>query len=141
MSTSRLVHYNFPVEALLDLQDEIVDAPREPLAVGDYIVMETLVGRKPRVKVSKIIRIFEVGDQLEVLPHEVPAGERFGPWSRRPWHPEAASTVIPRNEALCAVDLIDRALTNGSLEKLEALGIQISAVARDDKTLPARTAG
>jgi hypothetical protein len=42
---------------------------------------------------------------------------------------------------LCTVDLRDRALTAGSLEKLETFGIQISAVQRDDKTLPARQAG
>lgn len=141
VSTSRLVHYNFPVEALYDLQDEIIDAPAEPLAVGDFVAVELKVNRIQRIKVAKIQRIFEVGDQLEVLPHEVPPGDRFGPWSRRPWHPEAATIVVPRNEVLCTVDLRDRALTPGSLEKLEALGVQVSAVLRDDKTLPPRQAG
>ena len=48
--------------------------------------------------------------------------------------------VIPSAEVLSVVDLVDRALTAGSLEKLEALGVTVSGKIRDEKLLPGRTA-
>ena len=88
---------------------------------------------------AKIIRLFEVGGQAELDLYEVPSGERFGPWLRRPWFPLGKLVVVPRAEILCTVDLVDRALTAGSLEKLEALGIRVSGQFHDEKLLPGRT--
>ena len=50
--------------------------------------------------------------------------------------------AIPQAEVLCAVDLVDRALTASSLEKLKALGLVviISGKIRDEKLLPGRAA-
>jgi hypothetical protein len=71
--------------------------------------------------------------------YEVAAGERDGPWLRRPWTPIGRTVVVPQNEVLCHVDLHEHALTAGSLERLEALGVIASGKIRDEKLLPGRT--
>ena len=48
--------------------------------------------------------------------------------------------MIPLNEVLSVIDLVDRALTAGSPEKLEAIGVTVSGKIRDEKLLPGRTA-
>jgi hypothetical protein len=140
VATARLVHFDYPLEALQDLRDEVEDEIlKEAVVIGDFIVFETLIARKPRIQVARVIRIFEVGDQLEVLPYLVPAGDRYGPWTRRPWHPEEEKVIIARPEVLCVISLQERALTAGSLEKLAACGVNIDSHNRDQKALPART--
>ena len=80
-----------------------------------------------------------MGSQVEVDLYEVAAGERYGPWSRRPWTPVGKAVVIPKSEVLCHVDLHEHALTAGALERLEALGVIASGKIRDEKILPGRT--
>jgi hypothetical protein len=138
VSTMRLVLFQYPVDALEDHFEEAVDSVAVPVTVHDFVAVE-LRGSK-RVQIAKVNRVFEVGAQLEVDLYEVPAGERYGPWSRRPWLPVGRVAVIPRAEVLSVVDLVDRALTAGSLEKLEALGVTVSGKIRDEKLLPGRTA-
>ena len=134
VSTMRLVSFLYPVDALGDHFEELADAPALPLTAGDHVALE--LKNQKRIQVAKIIRLFEVGGQAELDLYEVPSGERFGPWLRRPWFPLGKMVVVPRSEILCTVDLADRALTSGSLEKLEAFGIQLSGQFRDDRMLP-----
>jgi hypothetical protein len=133
----RLVHFNYPVEALADHFEDTVDTPSLPMTVHDMIAVE-LRGSK-RVQIAKVVRVFEVGSQVEVDLYEVAAGERYGPWLRRPWTPIGKAVVVPKNEVLCHVDLHEHALTAGSLERLEALGVIASGKIRDEKLLPGRT--
>ena len=84
------------------MRDEVEDDLVQIVdVIGDFVVFETLITRKPRTQVVRITRIFEVGEQLEVLPYLVPAGERYGPWTRRPWHPEENKVIIAKPEVLC----------------------------------------
>ena len=137
VSTMRLVLFQYPLDALGDHFEELAETPTLPLTAGDHVALE--LKSQKRVQVGKIVRLFEVGGQAELDFFEVPAGERYGPWLRRPWFPLGKLVVVPRAEILCTVDLADRALTAGSLEKLEALGIRVSGQFHDEKLLPGRT--
>mgnify|MGYP001325550184 FL=1 len=137
VSTMRLVLFQYPVDALGDHFEELSENPSLPLSAGDHVALE--LKSQKRVQVGKIVRLFDVGGQAELDLLEVPAGERFGPWLRRPWFPVGKLVVVPRAEILCTVDLADRALTSGSLEKLETFGIKVSGQFRDDRMLPGRT--
>ena len=118
VSMMRLVHFNYPVEALDERFEEIVAAAPQLIAFHDMVAVELRAAR--RVQIARVIRVFDVGLQLEVDLYEIPTGDRYGPWAHRPWLPVGRTAVIPQAEVLCVVDLVDKALTAGSLEKLEA---------------------
>ena len=116
----RLVHFNYPVEALDEHFEEVVEAAPQHIAFHDMVAVELRAAK--RVQIAKVIRVFDVGLQLEVDLYEIPTGERCGPWARRPLLPVGCIAVLPQAEVLCVVDMVDKALIAGSLEKLEAFG-------------------
>jgi hypothetical protein len=69
VSTMRLVHFHYPFEALGDHFDEAAEAPALPLAAHDFVCIE--LRSQKRIQVCKVIRVFEVGGQLEVDLFEV----------------------------------------------------------------------
>ena len=134
VAISRLVRYSFPPHfAKQDLRDENIDT--ESYAVGEYIAVDVssqIVGKSRRVSVARILRVFDIGDQLEILLFEVPSGERFGPWSRRPWCPlDVAAEQIPFSDVLCKVSLENGVLTTDSLDKLAHRGVKLSSFGRE----------
>jgi hypothetical protein len=136
VSTGRLVHFNFPKAHLLDDAEEVAEAAKKvELKIDMTVAVEIEIQARSRVLVAKIKRIFEVGDQLAVDLYTVPLGQRFGPWERRPW--ELLETKqISRSEVICQVELVNRALSGESLERMAALGINI-AQPLADMSLPA----
>ena len=138
----RLARFNFPVDwATEDLKDDQA-RPQVPLAPGDFIAAR--LGR--RVYVCRIERL--LGDtQLEVVKFEVPHGQRYGPWARRPWRAtigragEAGKEVIPASDVLLHVELADEALTVRSLERLTAAGLDLTGAPHLEASLPQPIAG
>ena len=126
VSTGRLVHFNFPKAHLLDDAEEVAEtAKKVEVKLGMFVAVELEIQARSRVLIGKIKRVFEVGDQLEVELFAVPLGQRFGPWERRPW--ELLETKqVARNEIICAVELVNKALTGESLERMAAFGINIA---------------
>ena len=142
VAIERLARFNFPVEwATEDLKEDQIRS-RDPLAPGDFVA--ALFGR--RVHVCRIERL--LGDtQLEVVRFEIPHGQRYGPWTRRPWRAtighagEAGKEVIPTADVLIHVELSDEALTVRSLERLAAAGLDLTGVPHLEASLPRPLAG
>ena len=112
------------------------------LSPGDFVAAR--LGR--RVHVCRIERL--LGDtQLEVVKFEIPHGQRYGPWTRRPWRAtighagEAGKEVIPTADVLIHVELSDEALTVRSLERLAAAGLDLTGVPHLEASLPRPLAG
>lgn len=131
VNIDRLVRFKFPPEWVqVDLQE---DSENTELSyqVGDFVVYKRPSGR---LHVGCITRSFSVGQQLEVSAYEVPARERFGPWSRRPWTPLEASGGGPQLDIISVVDVVlkaalqERALSQRTLEQLLAAGIPLPEV-------------
>jgi len=106
VAIERLARFEFPVEwATEDLKDDQVRS-RAPLAPGDYVAARM----RSRVHVCRIERLLGA-TQLEVVKFEVPRGQRYGPWTRRPWRAiighagEAGKEVIPESDVLVHVEL------------------------------------
>ena len=73
----------------------------------------------------------------------VPTDARFGPWQRRRWDIHIddhgpRTEIITANELITAVQLVNRALTNESLEKLIVASINVGAHSDRDGSLPPR---
>ena len=78
--------------------------------------------------------VYEVGGQYGVQWFEVPRGERYGPWRRRPWHAAAHAAgrdVISREEVLAKVELHNDALLVDTLATLATFGLAVSEPTRD----------
>lgn len=71
---------------------------------------------------------------------EVPPGERFGPWSRRPWRPvEVANEQIPYSDIIMKVKVTEGVLTTDSLDGLAHKGVNVHTGGKE-KLFPAREA-
>ena len=88
VGTSRLAVFNFPTHWLQEDQEELFEAQaHQELEPKDFVAIDVVISGRSSVHVARVMRFFEVGDQIEVQLHAVPAGSRFGPWERRPWKP------------------------------------------------------
>ena len=92
MSTTRLVLFQYPLAALQEHFEETADATVVPVAVHDFVAIE--LKNLKRVQVAKVLRVFEVGQQVEVNIFETPSGRRYRPWGP-PWHSLGKHVVIP----------------------------------------------
>ncbi|CAE8641641.1 unnamed protein product, partial [Polarella glacialis] len=120
------------------LDDVVADNQNLEIKLDDMVVVEYTAAGRTRVWVARVLRLFAVGDQLEVHLYEVPVGERFGPWTRRPWKPlEGKIEFVSRSDVLCVAELGDSALTAASCELLAALGV-FQDQPRGDKSMPGR---
>ncbi|CAE8623312.1 unnamed protein product, partial [Polarella glacialis] len=139
ISVSRLVSFNSPKNWLQEgLDDVVADNQKLEIKLDDMVVVEYTAAGRTRVWVARVLRLFAVGDQLEVHLYEVPVGERFGPWTRRPWKPlEGKIELVSRSDVLCVAELRDSALTAASCELLAALGV-FQDQPRGDKSMPGR---
>jgi hypothetical protein len=115
----------------------------ETFSTGDFVAVELPVGPTVCVFVGKVLRVFTVGSQLELLVREVPYKERYGPWTRRPWIPQINNQGDPVREhvhfhdVLAKITLENGALSVRSLEIPAARGVPTSEPTKD-RTLPAR---
>ena len=88
ISTARIIRFHFPAEHLEADQKELEESIARPfeVKVDDLIAVE-LHKKDSNIFVARVKRVFEVGSQLECRVFEVAAGQRYGPWERRPWTP------------------------------------------------------
>ena len=143
IATSRLIKYDFPQDwASNDLKEDMAKA--HDFQVGSLVCVKSSVGRNhPRVFVGRVERFFPAQNQVEVTLFEVPRGARLGPWTRRPWEVmlgkdnEVVKQVFHEDELLAVVELAHGALTQRSLELLQAAGVEVSPVPTLDASLPA----
>ena len=142
ISTDRLIKFGFPQDwAASDL---IEDAQQtHDIALGTLVCVRSSVGRNhPRVHVARVERFFPAQQQFEATLFEVPRGSRLGPWTRRIWEVKlnkdnsVCKQVFHNAEVLGVVELTNGALTQRSLEKLSAVGVDVSPVPTLDSTLP-----
>ena len=133
VANSRLVKFDFP--AAYVTEGATPSAEEMDLHQGDFVVAARTPGRRSWAQVAMIDATYEVGGQFGVQWYEVPRGERYGPWRRRPWHAAAHAAagrdVITREEILLKVDLQDDALTADDLAILATFGIAVSEPTRD----------
>ena len=133
VASSRMVRFDFPADYLAEGS---VPTPQvDSLRPGDMIVTARCQGKRSWVQVAKVDSIYEVGDQLGVMWYEVPQGQRFGPWRRRPWQPAPISgqpsDIIARSEVLLKVELQNDALTADALVTLASFGVATAEPTRD----------
>ena len=77
---SRLALFRFPLEGVSGGQ-----AVEETQAqIGDLLAIELIRGQASRIHLAHVLDVYTTGEQLRVKLLEVPKGERYGPWSRRP---------------------------------------------------------
>ena len=82
---------------------------------------------------------------VQVTLYHIPPTARFGPWQRRPWEVwqedgRDRSELLAASEVVCKVELTNSALTQDSLERLAAFGIDTGTQPSRDSTLPPRLA-
>ena len=144
ISLARLIQFKYPVDCVgIDSVDPPLGLTLQDLKVGDLIAIERRVGLKPQVHVARVLRTFIGNGYANVEMYAVAPAERFGPWSRRRWtvltdELGSKQEVIPENEILCRVDLVEGALDAPSLEKLALLGVPVSGIPRLDSAIPGR---
>ena len=137
VSVARLVAFNFPYDSIFQERLPAVGEELE-LHEGDHVAIKLKLKTKPRVYIARILQAYEAGELLQIQLYEVDAAAVFGPWARRQWKPIADAVHASIQEVLCKVVLKDDALTQESLTKLEAFGIDLSNPRRD-RTLPLPT--
>lgn len=128
VAKSRLVKFEYPAEYAQD--GSLPDPQGARYATGDFVMFRLPgSGLKPKVHVGMVERFFAVGSLVHLVVYEVPKGERYGPWERRPWRaleslaggPETITIEVA--ELVCKVDLKDSCLTADSLGTLASLGV------------------
>jgi hypothetical protein len=146
VSITRLVKFAYPVDWAEPDYAELMDGTaRQQLAFKDMIAVEIKHGDGRRVFVARIERTFENSELPRVQLFRIPTTERYGPWQRRRWEVWTDNNAVPRSETLsrqdvlCVVELSEGALTQSSLEKLAATGVNVGAMPSRDAALPART--
>lgn len=119
VATSRLVRFHYPVDCL---EDDMIAEVEHHLHVGIMV----MIPYKNRLHVARVDQLFETGQQAEVTVFEVPQGERYGPWNRRPWLPvDANKLTIPLNEVIVIAELDNKALTSKTLDLLVSKGYRL----------------
>jgi len=133
VSVARLIRFHYPA----DLVSTNVDPPaKSDIRTGALVAFPLW----NHVYLGTVLRHF-TGDQLELLVLHVAESERHGPWLRRRWSyklkPDGTSVkeIVPLQDIICVVELIEDALTPASLEKLAQLDIARD-MPRLDKALP-----
>jgi hypothetical protein len=117
VGVGRLICFAYPPQCLE--VDAEVNVPSISYALGDSVIIHF----ETRLHVAKIVKVYEVGEQCEVQVFEVPSGERYGPWNRRPLHPrDAAPIVIAMSDVIQKVPFTGKALTSRSIDKLATAG-------------------
>jgi hypothetical protein len=138
VSADRCKKFAFPLEwAHIDLTEDRGDGIG--FRDGDMVALRW----HNRVHVSRVDRVFTGNTQVEVTVYEIAQGDRFGPWSRRPWKVKTTEAtgapvkeVVEAHDIIIRVDLQQGALSQHSLEKLAAAGLDLSGVPRLEATLP-----
>jgi len=133
VASSRLVKFEFPAAYITEgaaQSPESLDLQR-----GDYVVVAQTHGRRSWAQVALIDSVYEVGGQYGVQWFEVPQGERYGPWRRRPWHAvpvgAAGRDVVSKDEVLVKVELQNDALSADTFATLATFGLAVSEPTRD----------
>jgi hypothetical protein len=125
ISNARLVLFDFPKQWILEGTEDSAVTAKTEFKRDCWIAVETVLGGRSRVFVARVLKVFEVGAQLEVALHTVPQGQRYGPWIRRPWEP-SETKIVSTSEVLCFVELEHKALTASSLESLSKAGVSMT---------------
>ncbi|CAE8584543.1 unnamed protein product [Polarella glacialis] len=125
VATSRLIKFHFPAE-YANQGDEDMQTDTHDYKVGEFVLVDLPSGRGSAVHVCKIVQLFQVGEQAQVSVYEVPNGERYGLWRRRPWKVTGAIEVVGLAEILMSTDLINDALPARTLDLLAPFGINVS---------------
>jgi hypothetical protein len=142
VSAGRLIKFAYPGEWLEE--DPSALAENASLRVGAYYAVRAVTKTQVRVYVGRLERIFEAQEQFEMLVHEIVAGERFGPWERRPWSVKTdkrgavLNEIVARSEVLIEVILHNKALSQSSLEQLRALGVEVTNLPHLDVVMKIR---
>ena len=111
--------------------------------LGIHIAVELVVEyRRPRVYIARIERVHASSDLYDCQILIVPKDQRYGPWSRRPWHPWVDGVVSRRQliahaSVITTVELTnEHALTEGILEKLAAARVPLGTMPHQEMSLP-----
>ena len=144
VSVNRLVRFAFPADwAPVSSQTTSVLETMKSLVVDDIVAVQPRSSQFGRVYLGKVIAAYPLHNQIEVSLMHVPPDARFGPWQRRKWDIQSddhgpKTEIITANELITAVQLVNGALTNESLEKLTVAGVNVGAQPHRDGSLPPR---
>ena len=94
--------------------------------------------------IARVERVHFASDLYDCQILVVPKDQRYGPWSRRPWHPWVDGAVsrrelVAHSSAITTVELTtENALTEASLEKLIAARVPLGSMPHQEMSLPSR---
>ena len=145
VSVARLIRFHFPAEwAGPEVQElTYTEFNISNLRVGQFVAVQLHTAAVPRVYIGRVTTIFSGQDQVEVILMRVPPEARSGPWQARRWSVWTDDGVTPKKEVIsaaelvCVVDLVNGALTQDSLERLQLCGVPAGVQPWRDSTLPA----
>ena len=145
VTVDRLVRFSFPGQYATPDPGDLVTLLDRLHSVGTHLAVELVIEyRRPRIYIALVERVYATSSMYDCQLLIVPKEQRFGPWSRRPWHPWVDGIVsrrelISHSSVITAVELNgEQALTEGSLERLVAARVPLGVAPHQEMTLPPR---